>query len=122
MQRALTNDQGVRKSPDSDEVAYPDNEVKKPAQNGPADVVDVTESSPAASANEKEAVVDKPHEAIIELCKKDGVTQEQVLSFAKSKKLCGEGLVELIQVSDDSLRAIYSTWPSVLPKIKAQKV
>lgn len=91
-------------------------EPKTPTASGPK----VATAEAAASVIDAK-VVEKPYEAIAELCKKDGVTEAQVLQFAKKRKLAKDELVELVQVSDNSLRTILSTWTSVLPKIKSEK-
>jgi recombination protein RecT len=123
MQRALTNDQGVRKSVDSDDIAYPDNEPKRPVSEGPTDIeatvtVADQQASQSAAAAIDQAVIEKPYEHLQGLCQRDGVTEEQVHAFMKAKKLAGEATVELQQASDSNLRTVINTWKTVLGPIK----
>jgi recombination protein RecT len=118
MQRAMVNDQGVRSSIDSDVVAYPDNEVKRPEQEGPPE----PEAPPSEQTAIDPALLEKPLQTITDFAKRDGVTEAQVVAFANYVKLGGKTkLVELPQISDSKLREMIKTWPSILPTIKEQK-
>lgn len=97
---------------------------KKPAQTGPVD-------SPAPSAGPMTGTGEQPAllpseenvgEKIISLAKRDGVTEAQILAFAKKKRLTAESTEELPQMADSKLAQIVHTWDSVVGMIKQQKV
>lgn len=120
MQRAMTQDQGIRRSVDSDEVAYPDNDPKKPVMEGP-DEPTTPKTDPAEAAGAIDATfIEKPYEHIIELCKKDGVNPVDLHAWMKSPKigLAGPATEELPQASDANLRTVIHTWATVVPKVK----
>lgn len=120
MQRAIVQDQGVRRDLDSDDIAYPDNTPKSPEIEGPSTDVEaaVTKVEPAIDVS----TIEKPYDWLREQCKKDGVTEDQVHRFMKSKKLAGEKTEELLQATNDNMRKVIASWATVLPEIKAIKV
>lgn len=125
MQRALVSDQGVRKSLDTDEVAYPDNEPKRPSQDGPPEIeVDATkvtdpEVAKAAADAIQAGKIDKPHEHLQGLIKaaKD-VNDDQVLAWLKGKQMAKPESVELLQATDSNLRKLIGIWPTALVEIR----
>lgn len=98
---------------------------KKPAQTaGPAIDVAATVAEVAGSVQETAAPIgDKLMNAVADKAKADGVTEGQVLSYCKSMKppLCGPDVVEIMQISDASLRLLHDNWRHIIKSIKAQK-
>lgn len=84
------------------------------AQADPKKPVAATEEKPV----EKEVKIDKPYEAVVALCQKEGVTEGQVLAFAKTRKMCNPVCEELAQVSDAKLASIAKSWPNIVNDIK----
>ena len=129
MRRAMTVDQGVIRNLDSDEVIYPDNEPKRPAQTGPEEqpapgTTEVVSGNAGADAKpaRKAADIEKPYEELQALCKENGVSEEQVHKFMQEKGLAGKATQELMQASDANMRTVIITWPSIVGAIKATKV
>lgn len=91
-------------------------EPKTPTAAGPG----ASSPSESAKAIDTKAIAN-PYDHVTSLCKEHGVSETQTLAFLKSRKLAAPDLVELLQVSDNSLRTLIGTWNSALPKIKAQK-
>lgn len=92
---------------------------KSPVTEGPASS---QVAAPAAAAQttapqEKSSVT--PYELVSTLASRDGVTEAQVLAFAKSKKLCNPLSSALNQMTDAKLTTISNTWQNILPEIKA---
>jgi recombination protein RecT len=128
MQQALKNDQGVRKTPDSDDVAYPDNEPKRPVMEGPTvdveaqvDPAETARQATATAAAIDAAAIDNPYGKLQEFSKRDGVTDAQILGFMKANKLALTTTEELAQTADKNMREVVQKWAAVLPKIKAIK-
>lgn len=94
---------------------------KRPVDQGPpqtqaaATTAATTTQTPPAPAESTKT----PYESIVQMCGADGVTELQVLAFAKSKKLCNPLVTTLPEVSDTKLANIVKTWPNILPEIKA---
>lgn len=103
---------------------------KRPTNAGPEDDGDLGPQKPKdpnageqAAAAIDAAAIDKPGDYIKEtLCKKDGVTPQQVHVVMKAKKLAGEKTEEMEQASDPNLRKVIERWAALLPEIKAVKV
>lgn len=122
MQTAVINDQGVRKNIDSDEVAYPDNESepKRPAQDSPPiDVASTASAIDAAPVLSGDALT----KAVVDLCNKDGVTEPQLIAYCKSVKppLCQPQTIEIMGLSDETLRLLHINWKNILKNVKATK-
>jgi hypothetical protein len=92
---------------------------KRPVDQGPAETA-ATTATTTPPADTKVTV--NPYLVIAELCKRDGVTEAQVLAFAQKKKIANPLVEELPQVSDSKLTNIVNTWANILPEIKATVV
>lgn len=119
MRQAMVNDQGVRKDIESDDVAYPDNEPKKPEFDGPP--IDI-QSSASTTPPVDPKLLENPTQTVLDWMKRDGVQESQLVSWAKTNDLCGAKVEEVPQFKDDNLRKIILAWPNILPLIKQIKV
>lgn len=93
--------------------------AKTPAASGPAETA-ATSTVSAATIDEQQKLLEKPYETIQSFCKRDSITEAQVLSFAKEKKMTAPATVELLQVSDAKMRDMIKNWSNILPAIKTQ--
>lgn len=76
----------------------------------------------SAPVDQKPAeVIANPTEEMLKRLKSADVTGDQVLTYLKQVKLCKAELVELQQVSDDTLRKVLASWDTLLVEIKKVK-
>lgn len=80
-------------------------------------VSSTTTSTPPAEA----AAFPDPHAEIERRCGTDGVTLDQVLLYAKDRKMATKQQEELRQLSNEKLNLLLSTWKNILPNIRSMK-
>lgn len=97
---------------------------KRPANTGPAESIDV--AGTVSTINSKAPVLSGEAlvNAVLELMKKDDVSEAQVLVYCKSMKppICKPTTIEVPQMADDSLRLLHTNWKHIVNNIQAVKV
>lgn len=76
-------------------------------------MVEGTQSDPKPSDDQR-----TPFEKIADFCKRDNVSDDQVLAFAKENKLAGAKCEETMQMSESNATKIVETWDNILPAIR----
>ena len=79
-------------------------------------------TAPTAPAKDAPAM-ENPGNRILELMKKDGVSQDQVIGFCKAQKkdapyFAGSQIEELPQLANSKLIALVNAWPTIVTEIK----
>lgn len=59
-----------------------------------------------------------PIDTVLKWCKRDNVSEDQVLAFMKLKKMTASTNIELPQATDSKLIQVIKTWASILPEIR----
>ena len=145
MQRAVVEDQGVRRNIDS-EVDYIDNDPSPSRPVHTLDVESTTVESPAKQAFDEHAPApddsnpdlqpveksaDKPADAkapteaeqtiirIADLAKGDGVNEWQIVQFARKNKMCPSKATSLSEFTDANLKKVESNWQHFVENVKA---
>lgn len=138
MQKALVADQGVQVSVDS-EIQYPDNDPTAIAGAEPAKLVYGKTEDVKQTPKETEAPKAKVEEVIppgidyttmaredrdklaYDWMQRDGVTEAQVLAWAKASKMCGPKIEEIPQLREEAVNTLLKDWSKNLDTIKAGK-
>lgn len=91
---------------------------KQPVQTAPA--AEPTDEVPMGD----DPLLDraKPHASLLAMIKRDGVTEDQVLVYAKENKLAGKACPEVLGMSESNVLKLAEAWPAALPKVKAIQI
>ena len=81
-------------------------EIKTVAEQG-------VQQSPPEEADQR-----TPYEKIKDFCKRDSVSDDQVLAFAKENKLAGQKCEQTDDMSEANATKIVETWANILPSIR----
>ena len=152
MQRAVVEDQGVRRNINSD-VEYIDNEPEKPVhtldfggkqpKEAKAVVVEQPPEPPSTDDNPDLKPAEKPVEEpvaatpdktvaqaesdtlvsnVLELAKEAGVTEHQVVMFSRKNKMCPSKANALAEFTDANLKKLIEHWNAFVENVKAYPV
>lgn len=99
------------------EASKPAAVVTAPADK-PKEPVQSPAATPPANANDVPNF-DEPDSEIVRLCKRDGVTEAQLLVFCRQNQIAGPAINYIPELSTAKRVNILRNWANILPKVKA---
>lgn len=79
---------------------------------------DAVATEPTTNPTVQVMTFDEAAKELLANAKRDGVSEDQIVGFCKVKKLCGDKVVDVLQMRESTVKQLATTWPNIVAEIR----